>query len=118
VFTCVLHLLCTLDGIIPVDKNGKLKTENNWKTALGAMSNPGYLIDLLKGFKDKVDADLVPAQNFKAIRTQLADPNFKPEIIFTKSSCAAGLCDWIINITSYYDVTVSVEPMKAAVRAA
>ena len=34
VFTCVLHLLCTIDPNVPVDKNKKLKTENNWKTAL------------------------------------------------------------------------------------
>mgnify|MGYP003960394405 CR=1 FL=1 len=37
------------------------------------------------------------------------------ENIATKSAAAAGLCDWIINITSYYDVFVSVEPKKAAV---
>jgi hypothetical protein len=40
VFTCVLHLLCTLDPIIPTDKNGKLKSENNWKIALQMMANP------------------------------------------------------------------------------
>ena len=33
----------------------------------------------------------------------------------TKSAAAAGVCDWIINITCYYDVFVSVEPKKAAV---
>lgn len=40
VFTCVLHLLCTLDPVIPVDKNGKLKAENNWKIALAVQANP------------------------------------------------------------------------------
>jgi dynein heavy chain len=39
-------------------------------------------------------------------------------MIKTKSSAAAGLCDWIINITCYYDVVVSVEPKKAKVAAA
>ena len=33
----------------------------------------------------------------------------------TKSTAAAGICDWIINITMYYDVVVSVEPKKIAV---
>ena len=51
------------------------------------------------------------------IRSFLSDPNFTPTIIKTKSSAAAGLCDWIINITMYYDVVVSVEPKKQAVRA-
>jgi dynein heavy chain len=36
----------------------------------------------------------------------------------TKSSAAAGLCDWIINITCYYDIVVSVEPKKIKVAAA
>jgi dynein heavy chain len=79
------------------------------------MSNPKDFLETLNAFKAKIDADEVPAQNFKAIRPTLADPEFKPEIIMTKSSAAGGLCDWIINITSYYDVVVSVEPKKAAV---
>ena len=48
----------------------------------------------------------------------MADPNFTAAIIRNKSSCAGGLCDWVINITMYYDVVVTVEPKKAAVRAA
>lgn len=118
VFTCVLHLLSSLEPSIPVDKNGKLKTENTWKTSLALMANPANLMSTLEGFKEKIDQDLVPTNNFKNIRPQLADPNFNPTNIRTKSSCAAGLCDWIINITMYFDVVISVEPKKAAVRAA
>jgi dynein heavy chain len=33
----------------------------------------------------------------------------------SKSECAAGLCDFVINITMYYDVVISVEPKKLAV---
>lgn len=29
-FTCALHLLCGIDPSVPVDKNGKLKTEKPW----------------------------------------------------------------------------------------
>jgi dynein heavy chain len=36
----------------------------------------------------------------------------------TKSSAAGGLCDWVINITCYYDVVVSVEPKKLKAAAA
>jgi dynein heavy chain len=39
-FTCVLHLLSGNEAVVPVDKNGKLKTENNWKTSLQVMNNP------------------------------------------------------------------------------
>lgn len=112
VFTCVLNLLCTLESIIPTDKNGKLKTDSNWKISLNLMANPQNFFLVLEGFKEKIDNEMVPANNFKAIRPALSDPNFTPAIMKTKSSAASGLCDWIINITAYYDVFVSVEPKK------
>jgi hypothetical protein len=28
------------------------------------------------------------------------------------SPAASMLCDWILNITAYYDVVISVEPKK------
>ena len=55
VFTCVLHLLSGNEPLVPVDKNGKLKTENNWKTSLSVMGNPTYLLSILEGFKEKID---------------------------------------------------------------
>jgi len=63
----------------------------------------------------KIDNDQVPDNNFKQIRETLARDTFNPEAISSKSAAAAGVCDWIINITSYYDVFVSVEPKKQAV---
>ena len=39
-FTCVLHLMCKIDGNVPVDKNGKLKTEKPWSTSLALMADP------------------------------------------------------------------------------
>jgi dynein heavy chain len=48
----------------------------------------------------------------------LGDETFTPEIVMKSSPAASGLCDWIINITMYYDVVVSVEPKKLAVKEA
>lgn len=79
------------------------------------MKDPKKFLDSLNAYKDAIDSDKVPANNFKQIRDTLALETFTPEIIATKSSAAAGVCDWIRNITSYYDVFVSVEPKKAAV---
>lgn len=118
VFTCVLNLFASLDSAIPVDKKGNLKTDNPWKVSLGLMSNPQKFLDLLEGFKQQVDDEVVPANNFKPLRPIIADPNFTPEIIRGKSSAAAGLCDWVLNITAYNDVVTSVEPKKQAVREA
>ena len=47
-----------------------------------------------------IDEEKVAASSFKYIRPTLA---------------AGGLCDWIIYITAYYDVVVTVEPKKLAV---
>jgi dynein heavy chain len=117
-FVCVLNLLSGIDPEVPVDKKGRLNAENPWKASLKLMANPQKFLDNLNAFKGSVDADKVPAQNFKAIRGTLEEETFTPEIIKGKSSAAAGLCDWIINITCYYDVVVSVEPKKLKVAAA
>jgi len=117
-FTCVLNLMAGIDPNVPVDKKGRLNVENPWKASLKLMSNPQAFLDSLNGFKAFVDGEKVPVQNFKAIRSTLEEETFTPEIIMTKSSAAAGLCDWIINITCYYDVVISVEPKKLKVAAA
>lgn len=80
------------------------------------MGNPSAFLEELQSFKPKVDEDKVPAKNFAAIRDTLAKEDFNPEAISKKSGAAGGLCDWIINITAYYDVVVSVEPLRNAVR--
>jgi dynein heavy chain len=117
-FTACLHLLCKYHPEVPVDNKGKLKSDNPWKTALGLMGNPGKFLEILLGFKEQVDNDLIPAKNFDAIRPTLADETFTPEVVMKSSPAASGLCDWIINITMYYDVVVSVEPKKLAVKEA
>ena len=114
-FTCALNLLAGIDPIVPVDKNGKLKTENTWKTALATMAKPEAFMEMLNSLKGHIDNDTIKAQNFRANKATLADENFTPEIIMNKSSAAGGLCDFIINITMYYEVVVTVEPKKLAV---
>lgn len=39
-FTAALHLLCKHNPDVPIDKNGKLKTDNPWKSALALMKDP------------------------------------------------------------------------------
>ena len=117
-FTAVLNLYAGIDPIITVDKKGKLKEEKPWNTALKMMNKPAAFLAQLNEFKGYVDTDKVPAQNFDAIRDTLAMENFTPEVLQKASSAARGVCDWIINITKYYDVVVSVEPKKKAVREA
>jgi dynein heavy chain len=117
-FLCVLNILASIDKLVPTDKAGRYKAESDWKAALGLMKDPAYLIQLLTDVKDKVDKQQIPAYNFKAIRPTINDEKFTPEEIKTKSSACAGICDWILNITAYYDVVESVEPKRIAVKEA
>jgi dynein heavy chain len=107
-------LLATIDPNVPV-KKGKLDAEIPWKACLKLMGNPAALLETLRGFGALVEKDQVPAMNFKAIRPTLAEETFTKELILIKSQAAGGICDWVINITMYYDVVVSVEPKKIAV---
>ena len=117
-FLCVLNILASTDKLVPTDKNGRYKCENDWKAALGLMKDPGYLIQLLTDVKEKIDAQQIPSYNFKAIRPTINNEDFTPEKIKSKSAAAAGICSWVQNITKYYDVVESVEPKRIAVREA
>ena len=75
-------------------------------------------MDALVDFKTTVDANGVPTGNWDDVRPYLALAHFTPEAIKLKNSAAAGLCSWTVNIITYYDIIVTVEPKKAKLRAA
>jgi dynein heavy chain len=63
------------------------------------MKDPKKFLESLNSYKEAIDTDKVPANNFKAIRETIGQDTFTPENMATKSSAAAGVCDWIKNIT-------------------
>jgi dynein heavy chain len=40
------------------------------------------------------------------------NPEFNGEFMMSKSSAAAGMCDWIVNICIYHDIYLDVEPKR------
>src|SRR6218665_83320 len=54
----------------------------------------------------------------KAVQPYLNDKEFDPDLVRTKSSAAAGLCAWVINIMRFYTVFCEVEPKRLALEAA
>lgn len=64
------------------------------------------------------DKDNIPETCRKAVQPYLDDPEFDPEFIRSKSLAAAGLCSWVINILTYYEVYCTVEPKRQALAAA
>jgi len=60
-FTCVLHLLATINPDVQVDKKGRMSAEAPWKNALKLMQKPEDFLKQLNAFKEVIDRDAVPA---------------------------------------------------------
>jgi len=105
VFTCVINILATFDDSIEVDKNGKPK-DVGWKQAKILMGNPQHLLEKLNNVKGYIDEIKVPLRNFRSNEPILSNPEFTVANILTKSKSVGGLCDWVINITKYFEVVL------------
>jgi dynein heavy chain len=88
------------------------KLDTSWKAAQQMMTPPPKFLDLMMGFKQKIDDGLVPKSNFQNIQHLLVEPDFDVDIQRKKSNAAAGLTDFIININIYNDINENVEPMR------
>lgn len=74
------------------------------------MGKVDTFLDQLKNY----DKDNMQPEAVKAVQFYLDKPDFDPEKIKTKSSAAAGLCSWVLNIVKYYEVFKEVEPKRIA----
>ena len=112
VFAAVMCLLAGLDPNIPITKKGKVK-DRSWGACKKAMlGNIKGFVEVLKTFKDVSDSGGVPDINWREVRPYLKLEHFTFETILGKNSAAAGLCNWVINITIYRDIVVTVEPKR------
>lgn len=48
-------------------------------------------------------------------RPYRTDPGFNPDFIRSKSTAAAGLCSWCLNMVRFYEVHCTVKPKRQAV---
>ncbi|XP_075248756.1 dynein beta chain, ciliary-like isoform X2 [Convolutriloba macropyga] len=93
---------------------GKVPKDRSWKAAKTMMGNVGEFLNNLITF----DKDHIHANAVKAMDEYMKNPEFDPEFIKAKSSAAAGLCSWAINIIRYFEVYCEVEPKRLALEAA
>ncbi|SCP04556.1 dynein heavy chain, putative [Plasmodium ovale] len=107
----VMQLLATIDTTICVDKFGKIK-DRSWKSAQKMMINPEKFISLLKNYKNKIDENVVPDCNFKYVENLINLPHFNKNAIQKKSKAAAGLAEWVLNITSFYKIIQNILPKR------
>ena len=48
------------------------------------------------------DKENIPEACLKAVQPYLDDAEFDPDFIRAKSSAAAGMCAWVVNIVQFY----------------
>ncbi|NXE29303.1 DYH17 protein, partial [Ardeotis kori] len=94
--------------------NGKIPKDKSWKAAKVMMGKVDAFLDSLKKF----DKEHIPEACLKAFQPYQSDPSFDPESIMSKSTAAAGLCSWCLNIVRFYEVFCEVEPKRQALEEA
>ncbi|XP_009470045.1 PREDICTED: dynein heavy chain 17, axonemal isoform X2 [Nipponia nippon] len=104
--TAAVMVLTAPRGQIPKDKS--------WKAAKVMMGKVDTFLDALKKF----DKEHIPEACLKAFQPYQSDPSFDPEFIMSKSTAAAGLCSWCLNIVRFYEVFCEVEPKRQALEEA
>lgn len=53
------------------------------------------------------DKEHIPESCLSVVKQEyLRNPEFHPDLVRTKSTAAAGLCAWTINIVRYYEVSL------------
>ncbi|KAI8900476.1 dynein heavy chain and region D6 of dynein motor-domain-containing protein [Globomyces pollinis-pini] len=93
---------------------GKIAKDRSWKASKNMMAKvDGFLDQLIHFDKENIDQT-----NLDAIKPYLADPNFNENFIRSKSSAAASLCSWVVNIVLFYHVYCDVEPKRRSLEAA
>jgi dynein heavy chain, axonemal len=120
IFGAVVVLMAGVNPNVVVQKNGKVKDKDrSWDAAKKALlGNINGFVDELATFKGKIDDGSVPDVNFKEIRPYFNLEHFNVETIEKRNSSAAGLCSWVLNIVSYYDIVLVVEPKRQLLREA
>ena len=99
---------------------GESKKNRDWKAAQSMMKDVNKFIeDDLKGLKKLIDDSQLPDKNVQEAKPYLELEHVKDlSIMAKKSGAAAGLCDFLLNIVAYYDIVVTVEPKRKALKQA
>merc|ERR1719409_2182956 len=90
------------------------KKKIDWKYAQKMMGNPGQFLEEIQEF----DANNIPDFVLDNVRPIIAQPFFTFEVMKGKSTAAAYLANWVINIVGYNTIYKKVAPLMEKVRVA
>ncbi|NXH15458.1 DYH17 protein, partial [Bucco capensis] len=87
---------------------GKIPRDKTWKAVKVMMGQVDTFLDTLKNF----DKEHIPEACLKAFQPFQSNPGFNPELLMSKSTAAAALCSWCLNIVGFYEVFCEAEPKR------
>ncbi|XP_078035559.1 dynein beta chain, ciliary-like isoform X9 [Augochlora pura] len=89
---------------------GQIPKDRSWKACKAMMGSVDTFLSQLRNYdKENIHAEVV-----KAIQPYINNKEFDPEIIYSKSQAAAGLCSWVRNIMVFHYINETVKPLRAA----
>ncbi|NXK90148.1 DYH17 protein, partial [Formicarius rufipectus] len=97
--------------LILTAENGKIPKDKSWTAAKVKIGKADTFLASLQNY----DGENIPEPCLKAFQPYRTDPKFDPEFIKSKSTAAAGLCSWCLNMVRYYEVHCEVKPKRQAV---
>ncbi|XP_075225795.1 dynein beta chain, ciliary-like [Lycorma delicatula] len=101
--------------MVLLSPKGKIPKDRSWKACKVMMAKiDGFLDSLIHYDKENIHADVIK----EIEKTYLTNPEFDPEFVVSKSSAAAGLCSWVINIHKFHLVWCIVLPKRKALQKA
>ncbi|XP_023280705.1 dynein heavy chain 11, axonemal-like [Seriola lalandi dorsalis] len=90
---------------------GRVPKDRSWKAARAFMGKVDDFLQALVSY----DKEHIPETCLTVVKQQyLRNPEFHPDLVRTKSTAAAGLCAWTINIVRYYEIYCEVIPKRHA----
>ncbi|GAA6224990.1 dynein heavy chain 11, axonemal-like isoform X1 [Lates japonicus] len=90
---------------------GRVPKDRSWKAARAFMGKVDDFLQALVSY----DKEHIPESCLTVVKQEyLRNPEFHPDLVRTKSTAAAGLCAWAINIVRYYEIYCEVIPKRHA----
>ncbi|XP_019728452.1 dynein heavy chain 11, axonemal isoform X3 [Hippocampus comes] len=90
---------------------GRVPKDRSWKAARAFMGKVDDFLQALMSY----DKEHIHDSSLNVVKQYyLKKPDFHPDQVRTKSTAAAGLCAWTINIVRYYEIYCEVIPKRHA----
>lgn len=117
VFYCIMCMFAGVDGFddnIELTKK-KLPKEFSWKNVQKMTAKTDKFVQLLKTYPGEINNNNVPAKNFKELKKFSELEGLKSiALMIKKSSAAASVLEFVINMISYFEAMTEMIPKKRA----